>query len=145
MGLGDTLGPLPVANGGTGKTDLTGIMSVVYPVGSIYISVNSTNPSTLFGGTWQEIQGKFLLGRDSSHKAGSTGGEFNHTLTVNEMPSHSHTKTCGSEIAPYESNTIATGSTVHGSRVYSTDSVGGGKSHNNTPPYLAVYIWKRVS
>ena len=57
-----------------------------YPVGSIYMSANATNPGTLFGGTWSQIQGRFLLAADGSHAAGSTGGEATHTLTQAEMP-----------------------------------------------------------
>lgn len=62
----------------------------VWPVGSIYMSVISTNPSTLFGGTWQQLQNRFLLGAGSSYSNGATGGEATHKLTVNEMPSHQH-------------------------------------------------------
>ena len=62
----------------------------VYPVGSIYMSVNNTNPSTLFGGTWQQIQDRFLLAAGATYAAGATGGEATHTLTTDEMPAHSH-------------------------------------------------------
>ena len=62
----------------------------IYPVGSIYISVNSTSPASLFGGTWEQLKDRFLLSAGNTYTAGSTGGEANHTLTVDEMPSHSH-------------------------------------------------------
>lgn len=73
-----------------------------FPVGSIYISVTNTNPSTIFGGTWERIQGKFLIGADdSTYKLGTTGGSSTHnhtnsrtgstTLTVNQIPAHTHT------------------------------------------------------
>lgn len=69
-----------------------GIIDLIYPVGSIYMSVNSANPSTLFQGTtWEEVQGRFLLGHSSTYKAGATGGEATHTLTTAEIPSHVHT------------------------------------------------------
>lgn len=61
-----------------------------YPVGSIYISVDETSPSFYFGGEWEKIEGKFLLGSSSSHAVGSTGGEESHTLTLDEIPSHTH-------------------------------------------------------
>lgn len=153
MGLGDTLGPLQPECGGTGKNDSTGVGNIAYPVGSIYISVNSTNPSMLFGGTWEEIQGKFLLGRDSSHAAGSTGGEFNHTLTLNEMPSHSHSTNYYTNFdgKSYINNSVypcrshPDGDYTRVPMAISSQTSGGGATHNNTPPYLAVYIWKRVS
>lgn len=62
----------------------------IYPIGSIYMSVNSTNPSTLFGGTWVRLQDTFLLAAGSTYQAGSTGGEASHTLTETEIPSHTH-------------------------------------------------------
>ncbi len=152
-----------------------------YPIGAIYISVNSTNPSTIFGGTWEQIKDKFLLACGSSYSNGSTGGEATHKLTTNEMPSHTHGSksligkiqfralTNGVNIADIFSsgNTMCSysgdgGSTwsaainYTGSKNLKTDvitinathehsSVGGNGAHNNMPPYLAVYVWKRVS
>lgn len=138
------------------------ILDNVYPVGSIYMNVNSTNPGTLFGGTWVQIQGKFLLGMSSSYPAGSQGGEATHKLTASEMPTHD------GHIVPAPSSGGATGGTYNGYlksdkmttygdsgrgwRIYNTDeicpnyqTIGGGQSHNNMPPYLSVYIWKRTA
>ena len=75
---------------GTLKVNNTNIFDLIYPVGSFYISAKSTNPATLFGGTWEQIQGRFLLGRSSSYPVGSMGGEATHTLTEAELPSHRH-------------------------------------------------------
>ena len=125
------------------------ILEAVYPVGSIYMSVNNTSPATLFGGTWEAIQGKFLLGAyGNTYKAGSTGGEATHTLTTREMPNHNHAVFYPNDGAadhsapgnypdgPSDSTYFAVGSY--------TSSEGGGEAHNNMPPYLAVYIWKRT-
>ena len=61
------------------------------------MSVNSTNPSQLFGGTWEAIAGgRVLIGQNTSYPAGTTGGEASHTLTTDEMPSHSHSGSTGS-------------------------------------------------
>lgn len=117
-----------------------------YPVGAIYLSVTDANPASLFGGTWERIGGRFLLGADSTYAAGSTGGESAHTLTVDEMPRHNH------EIDNLNSSGNATPfMTVqaqekkgHGGNVQ-TMYAGGGKAHNNLPPYLAVYMWKRTA
>ena len=65
----------------------------VYPVGSIYMSVNSTDPSTLFSGTtWTRIQDTFLLAAGTNHSAGSTGGAETVTLTSAQsgVPAHDH-------------------------------------------------------
>ena len=58
-----------------GGRTLAEIMLKIYPVGAVYISVNSTSPASLFGGTWESISGRFLLGADNTYTAGSTGGE----------------------------------------------------------------------
>lgn len=62
----------------------------IYPIGAIYMSINSTDPGTLFGGTWERIKDTFLLSAGDTYSAGATGGEATHTLTVDEMPSHTH-------------------------------------------------------
>lgn len=117
-----------------------------YPVGAIYLSVTDANPAALFGGTWERIGGRFLLGADDTCASGSTGGEASHTLTVDEMPRHNH------EV----DNLNASGSATPFMTVQAQDKkgyggnvqtmyAGGGKAHNNLPPYLAVYMWQRVS
>ena len=72
------------------SNQVTDLINTIYPVGSIYMSVNSTNPSVLFGGTWEQIKDTFLLATGDTYANGSTGGEATHTLTENEMPSHTH-------------------------------------------------------
>lgn len=122
----------------------------IYPVGSIYMSVNSTNPSNLFGGTWTQLKDRFLLGAGSTYTNGSTGGEASHTLTVNEMPSHSHPQyvtvsSGGSLSANCDYDSYSSGNARKSAQNVSTDPTGGGNSHNNMPPYLVVYMWKRTS
>lgn len=127
-----------------------GAIDSVYPIGSIYMSVNSTDPSTLFGGTWERIQDRFLLAAGSSYAAGSVGGEASHTLTVNEMPSHGHVfrfkygmnSTSGTN---YVEGAIRTVNKFEDTAQNSVASSGGGKAHNNMPPYLTVYMWKRTA
>ena len=68
----------------------------MYPVGSIYLSVNSTNPATLFGGTWVQLKDRFLLGAGSSYTNGSTGGAATVTLQSSQIPAHNHKATFGS-------------------------------------------------
>lgn len=137
------------------------ILDNVYPVGSIYMSVNSTNPKNLFGGTWEQIQGKFLFGMNSSYPAGSTGGEITHKLTWNEMPGHYHeglyysyhdTENLITLNSGTESYHVPWGSSSYhgdygpgvGKKELITGTAGNGEAHNNMPPYLSVYIWKRT-
>ena len=125
------------------------ILDVVYPVGSIYMSVNSTSPASLFGGTWEQLKDRFLLGAGNTYSNGATGGEATHTLTVNEMPSHDHEVygwgyRSGQENSGYGS--MAGGSRLN--EVYNNLKImpkGGGQAHNNMPPYLVVYMYKRVA
>lgn len=73
------------------------IPSSIYPVGSIYMSLNSADPATLFGGSWDKLEdGRVLIGANGTYTAGTKGGSFTHTLTVNELPAHSHSGSTGS-------------------------------------------------
>lgn len=117
-----------------------------YPVGAIYLSVTEVDPSSLFGGTWERIGGRFLLGADSTYAAGSTGGEAAHTLTVDEMPRHNHeigNLNAAGNATPYMT-VQAQDKKGYGGNVQ-TMFAGGGKAHNNLPPYLAVYMWVRTA
>ncbi len=116
----------------------------MHPVGSIYISVDATNPSLLFGGTWQQITGRFLLAAGSGYTAGSTGGEATHKLTVAEMPAHTHSAYYRAFPTSGATDTNAFVVFNTGTRS-NTGSAGSGAAHNNMPPYLTVYIWKRTA
>lgn len=72
------------------NTRIDGLFNLIYPVGAIYMSVNATNPGTLFGGTWQRIENRFLISAGSSYAAGSTGGSATRTLAIGNMPAHNH-------------------------------------------------------
>lgn len=129
------------------------LIDIVYPIGSIYMSVNAADPATLFSGTsWEKLEGRFLLGSNSTYKPGSTGGEATHTLTQNEMPKHTHPM--------YSYNPGGDGTWTPDEGSYLVDSVtdnkttwwarlamgyaGGDAAHNNMPPYLVVNMWKRT-
>lgn len=128
------------------------ILDNVYPVGSIYMSVNSTNPKNLFGGTWEQIQGRFLFGMNSNYPAGSTGGEVTHKLTYNEMPEHAHEMYSGNgggdstwtpNVGTYLVDSVTSEKTTWWAQI-GMNTAGGSAAHNNMPPYLSVYIWKRT-
>ena len=148
------------------------IVDLIYPVGSIYTSVNSTSPADLFGGTWEAMPaGRVLLAQGTSewgveYKAGSTGGEHEHQLSIGELPSHNHIAISSDA-----------GQHSHQLNAYANDSGGGGKgywfarsgaldttkeagshnheisisntgnnnAHNITQPYVAIFMWKRIS
>ena len=125
-----------------GKT----VFDMVYPVGSVYVSVNSTSPATLFGGTWVQIKDKFLLSAGDTYKAGATGGEATHVLTVDEMPRHNHSidnMNASGSTTPYMT-VQAQEKKGYGGNVQ-TFFTGGGQAHNNMPPYIVVYIWQRTA
>lgn len=133
---------------GGGWYYLSNLLDNIYPIGSIFISTNTTNPSTYFGGNWERIKGRFLLAADdSTYKIGSTGGEATHKLTINEMPSHTHRVYGYYNMTPQGGNYVAGGvvSTVPQHYGNYPEKTGGDKPHNNMPPYLVVYIWKRIS
>lgn len=125
------------------------VLNAVYPIGVIVCGAKPTV------GTWEKVEGRFLLGSSSSHEADSTGGEETHELTTNEMPSHNHTTQLGigsyitiDDNAPNRYG-IQGGSFVQiswgPSSGRTTGSTGGNLAHNNMPPYLAVDMWRRIA
>ena len=119
--------------------------TILFPIGYVYISVNNTNPGTIFGGTWEQIKDTFLLACGDTYANGATGGEATHKLTIDEMPSHNHDVNFDQIWGWGGTRSFATtsGGPLAGGG-YLRDR-GGNQPHNNMPPYLAVYIWKRVS
>lgn len=120
----------------------------VYPIGSIYKSVDNTSPEELFGGAWMSWgQGKVPVGVDSNdndfNTVEKTGGEKIHTLTVNELPSHTHR-------LHLVSNQLGNGGGMWGTTYSQYDgnvdtySTGNSQPHNNLQPYETLYMWKRV-
>lgn len=178
----DTTSTFTIKNGEKGETgSIKNLLDRTYPVGSIYMSVNSTEPSTLFGGTWERLKGRFLIGAgtnedintngeygdlgrgDPDFAGGETGGQYWHQLTITEMPIHNHdtndyTLVVNKNAVQIKSNmgakpvineeytnivpNIKATKNEDGNR---TGLTGGDGKHNNMPPYLAVYMWKRTA
>ena len=130
-----------------------------YPVGSIYLSVDSENPSNKFGGTWVAWgAGRVPVCVDTTdvnfNAVEKTGGESAVTLTESQMPSHSHGFTDGAKAIVYENPVLmAAGNDFQAFRaptsgtlsVSATNNTGGGDSHNNLQPYITCYMWKRTA
>lgn len=185
------------------------LFNLIYPIGSVYISINNVNPATLFGGTWEQIEDKFIMCAGDTYTGGTSGGSItsggpsNNTsggpstntsgstaITVAQMPSHGHavyvwdnagttgnayyyngaTKTTHSGARLYSNSSstwIASGSTAsaagsgRGDPSGGTNLVGSGSghthtlnshthslqshTHDTTPPYIALYVWKRTA
>lgn len=132
--------------------------NLFFPVGSVYITYTNQNPGNFLGGTWVQFgQGRVLMGQGEgndgstsmSFTANNTGGEYSHTLTTDEMPSHNHTFGTADK-----QNNIVTGWTDYGYTMRTgssynitkgTSSTGGGSAHNNLSPYIVVYFWRRTA
>lgn len=141
------------------------ITNIIYPVGSIYISTNTANPSSYLGGTWEQVaKESYLLGYNGSNtwfdrpgqNKGSKNGPGswntgNTTLTINQIPGHTHEIDIGSFANGGESwDSIKNGHIAptnnQGTR-YKTRSAGGGQGHNHfhVSPYYTVVVWRRTA
>lgn len=136
------------------------ILDIVYPIGIIQQFYDNTNPNDIMHGqTWVKLENVFLYG-SGTKSIGATGGEENHTLSVNEMPSHRHTvkdggnnwnSNCGSvsrsDIRGVGGITNNGGysDTIGNSGMQILGNTGGGQAHNNMPPYRVVGIWRRTA
>lgn len=123
------------------------LVDTIYPVGSIYLAYNHTSPASLFGGTWTRLAEAFPW-FTSSGTIGATGGEREHTLTVDEMPNHTHTipvaNTAAGSIAASNQVRYNSASTSYMGELWS-NSRGGGAAHNNMPPYVQISAWRRTA
>lgn len=159
---------------------LSTMWDLIYPVGSIYMSVNDVSPTVLFGGNWEAINDRFLLAAGNV-KAGAVGGAETQHLTERELPPHTHTvpehthnaltASAGAHRHKIHRSLIAASGTARYAAQYNPDfthetttegahthtitvencaeltvsSAGGGKEFDIMPPYLAVYMWKRIN
>lgn len=139
----------------------TALINRIYPVGAIYLTYNDNNPSDFLGGTWERFgQGRTLIGEGTGNDgstsktfgANSTGGEYNHKLTISEMPKHMHGTAKGQKdndtpnITDIHTTYQAEISIEKGSYYLAhTLYTGGDNSHNNIQPYTTVYFWRRTA
>lgn len=138
------------------KTTQLRVREELFPVGSIYMSATMSTVSQVqstFGGSWVSWgSGRVPVGVNTSDSSFNTvektGGEKTHTLTVSEMPAHTHPMV----VAPRYSWEYGSGGAMYGQNSstsaannQATDSTGGGGAHNNLQPYITCYMYKRVS
>ena len=144
------------------------LIEIIYPVGSIYITTNGQNPGEYLGGEWESYgEGRTIVGAgtgtDSNNvqkvfEINETGGEYEHTLTVNELARHRHNfLNNGNEYVGFGYASASGGSGrlnfFSGSDEVSSSNPrnttiqynGGNQAHNNIQPYVVTYIWKRIS
>lgn len=144
-------------------TKVAALFDLIYPVGSIYYTNNANfNPNVSFNGTWEQIKDVFLLAAGDTYVGGTNGGAAAVQLTVNQLPKVSgswsiHAQEGGTEW--YGKSGYAIGTVYNGYRTLINQGTSGGatslqnpgfafgnnESHNNMPPYIVVYVWKRVS
>lgn len=150
-------------------SNFVNLLDIVYPVGSIYQSMDEKSPVDFIGGTWTKIK-TFLYGADTAKE---TGGEATHTLSLNEMPAHSHNGSTGGAgnhnhsidgriiawYGPGGGNVLQGAGNYFGSvgsyggqytsnsgdHTHTIVSNGGGQAHNNMPPYTTCFIWYRTA
>lgn len=158
---GTTAADIRTAISAVALSDLTILTALdIYPIGAIYLSVVSTDPSTYFGGTWVRVgEGRMLVGHsttDSTFEASSndfstqnTGGATSKTLSVSEMPAHSHHLLKYSFSDGNDFGGAATGndniSNDPDTQNLETNSVGSGASFSLMNPYLVVFMWRRTA
>lgn len=136
--------------------------NTMYPIGSYYWSAQDTDPSELFGGIWEKVEGRFIIGSGTvtdentggvyDFVAGATGGEYTHKLTLHEMPKHNHSTTANG-YCMNSGNCFTGGDTYvfplfvngHINTGYRTGENGGDGYHNNLPPFEVANCWKRIA
>ena len=119
------------------------VFKSIYPVGSIYLAYNHTNPGMLFPGTtWQRIEDAFPWFIGETDTIGQTGGERTVTLTKEQIPAHNHGGTYTNAGTATKTNAwLASGGS---DMAYDMVNTGGGEAHNNMPPYIQISAWRRT-
>lgn len=137
-------------------TKVAALFDLIYPVGSIYYTNNANfSPNISFNGTWEQIKDTFLLAAGDTYIGGTSGGEATVTLQNTHLPILTGTlpHIAGDEASVSGICTHISGGNSYKEGTQSGTSVttkhqikiGGGQAHNNMPPYIVVYVWKRVS
>ena len=149
-------GTMSIGNAGFTKKFISTLFLLMHPVGTPYASENPTSPAELYGGTWERIEGEFIMGASDAYPAGSTGGSATHTQTEDEVGPHDHNlvkagnyEHVGVKIVTYTGNSNSYGL----DKIADTSDYGLKISKNRETaspmdilnPYYSMYIWRRVA
>lgn len=139
-------------NGRIGDLSNSNVMypNANYEVGDLFITTREDDPNIRFGGQWEKLPSEtFLINASDAYPVKSTGGENEHTLTVDEMPEHFHTTTINRDDGGGNQNWGGLSGYAKVSGVVlgqaSGSHVGNSQPHNNMPKFYAVYIWIRIA
>ena len=143
-------GIMSIGNAGFTKKFISALFLLMHPVGTPYASENPTSPAELYGGTWERIEGRFIMGASDTYPAGSTGGSATHTQTGAELSPHEHligSNTTGDMNIPAWSWISEMTQISSEKNIYQTYSMrsGDGKPMDILNPYYSMYIWRRVA
>ncbi|MBQ7105380.1 MAG: hypothetical protein IJN90_05940 [Bacilli bacterium] len=139
-----------------GLMSQSGLLDYIYPIGSIYISVNNVNPAISFGGTWEQVKDKFLLSAGDTYAGGATGGAATHTHglsngyalinpSANVAAIYGKIKTVSNWTDNFKSTISGKAASFSGNNTRGIALAGNSNSASSLPPYIAVYVWKRTA
>ena len=133
---------------------LAAVVERDHPVGSLYISANPTSPAELYGGTWERIEGRFIMGASDTYPAGSTGGNLQMVLSPENIPAvgfsipTNDTQKDDIHVNKWDFMASVSQETADGGKFHS--GLYGSTNNGNSPvdilnPYYSMYIWRRVA
>lgn len=147
-------GTMSIGNAGFTKKFISILFLLMHPKGALFVSNDPTSPAELYGGTWERIEGKFIMGASDTYPAGSTGGSATHRQTAKEVASHAHdigTNVSGTLMTvpqwKFYITSVSQVTDPNGYKCYgmATNTTGDGEPMNILNPYYSAYIWRRVA
>lgn len=147
-------GTMSIGNAGFTKKFISILFLLMHPKGALFCSNDPTSPAELYGGTWERIEGKFIMGASDTYPAGSTGGSATHRQTAKEVASHTHdigTNVSGTLMTvpqwKFYITSVSQVTDPNGYKCYgmATNTTGDGEPMNILNPYYSAYIWRRVA
>lgn len=150
-------GTMSIGNAGFTKKFISALFLLTHPVGTPYASENPTSPAELYGGTWERIEGRFIMGASDTYPAGSTGGSATHTQAQNEVAGHTHLQRLrvsgspGNEVMGFADGQYKVLKASDSMSILNAGNTGENYNQNGVVPmdiinpYYSMYIWRRVA